>query len=53
MAQQFPHLFSPIQLGKTTVRNRIVSSAHHPLFVSLLTGLLDDRGTARLMLIPF
>jgi len=43
MDQQFPHLFSPIQLGKTTVRNRIVSSAHHPLFVSLLTGLLDDR----------
>jgi 2,4-dienoyl-CoA reductase-like NADH-dependent reductase (Old Yellow Enzyme family)/thioredoxin reductase len=26
-----------------TVRNRIVSSAHHPLFVSLETGLLDDR----------
>jgi len=43
MAQQFPHLFSPIKIGPMTVRNRIVSSAHHPLFVNPLTGLLDDR----------
>jgi len=28
MAQHFPHLFSPIQLGPMTVRNRIVMSAH-------------------------
>jgi 2,4-dienoyl-CoA reductase-like NADH-dependent reductase (Old Yellow Enzyme family)/thioredoxin reductase len=26
-----------------TVRNRIVSSAHHPLFVNLQTGLLEER----------
>jgi len=43
MSQQFPTLFSPIKIGSTTVRNRIVSSAHHPLFVDMTTGLLDDR----------
>ncbi len=28
MAQEFRHLFSPIRLGSTEIRNRIVSSAH-------------------------
>jgi len=28
MAGQFPHLFSPIQIGNMTVRNRIVNTAH-------------------------
>ena len=28
MAEQFPHLFSPIQIGNMTVRNRIVNTAH-------------------------
>ncbi len=28
----FPHLFSPIQIGKLTVRNRIYSPPHHPGF---------------------
>ena len=28
MASQFPHLFSPIQIGNMTVRNRIVNTAH-------------------------
>lgn len=28
MAQNFRHLFSPIRLGSTEIRNRIVSSAH-------------------------
>lgn len=43
MTQEFKHLFSPIKIGPLTVRNRIVSSAHHPLFINLLTGLLDER----------
>jgi 2,4-dienoyl-CoA reductase-like NADH-dependent reductase (Old Yellow Enzyme family)/thioredoxin reductase len=43
MAQQFRHLFSPIRIGSMMVQNRIVSSAHHPLFVNLQTGLLDER----------
>lgn len=28
-AESFPHLFSEIALGRTTVRNRIVSTGHH------------------------
>ena len=28
MAEQFPHLFSPIKIGNMTVRNRIVNTAH-------------------------
>lgn len=43
MAQQFPTLFSPIKIGPITIRNRIVSSSHHPLFISRGTGQLDDR----------
>jgi len=43
MAQEFNHLFSPITIGPITLRNRIVSSSHHPLFINLATGLLDDR----------
>ncbi|MBI4338265.1 MAG: FAD-dependent oxidoreductase [Chloroflexi bacterium] len=29
MAQQFPRLFSPIQVGKFTLHNRIVNTGHH------------------------
>ncbi len=43
MAQEFKNLFSPIKIGPITLRNRIVSSAHHPLFLDFTTGLLDDR----------
>jgi 2,4-dienoyl-CoA reductase-like NADH-dependent reductase (Old Yellow Enzyme family)/thioredoxin reductase len=43
MAQEFKNLFSPITIGRMTVRNRIVSSAHHPLFVDIATGLPQDR----------
>ncbi|RBP67866.1 2,4-dienoyl-CoA reductase-like NADH-dependent reductase (Old Yellow Enzyme family) [Brevibacterium sanguinis] len=37
MSQLFPHLFEPITLGSTTIRNRIVSSGHDTV--------LDDHGT--------
>lgn len=43
MSQQFSKLFSPITIGPMTVRNRIVSSSHHPLFIDRDTFLLDDR----------
>ena len=43
MAEQFSTLFSPITIGPMTVRNRIVSSSHHPLFLSRETFLHDDR----------
>jgi len=43
MTEEFTNLFSPIKIGPMTVRNRIVSSAHHPLFVDLMTGLPQDR----------
>ncbi|MDP2919663.1 MAG: FAD-dependent oxidoreductase [Dehalococcoidia bacterium] len=43
MSQQFKHLFSPIKIGPVIVRNRIVSSSHHPLFINMQTGLHDDR----------
>ncbi len=33
MATQFRHLFSPIQIGTVTVKNRIVSSGHNPNFM--------------------
>ena len=42
MAQQFPHLFSPIKIGPMTVRNRIYSSPHHPLY-NMIPGLLSDK----------
>jgi len=29
---EFRHLFSPLQIGSFTVRNRIVSTPHHTLF---------------------
>ena len=29
---EFKHLFSPLKIGSFTVRNRIVSTPHHPLF---------------------
>ena len=34
--QQYPHLFSPIQIGKTTVKNRI--------FMPPLSTNLADKG---------
>ena len=34
---QFSHLFTPIKIGSFTVRNRIVSTPHHP-------GLTDPDG---------
>ncbi|MBW2623295.1 MAG: FAD-dependent oxidoreductase [Deltaproteobacteria bacterium] len=43
MAQEFKNLLSPINIGPLTLRNRIVSSSHHPLFINPATGLLDDR----------
>ncbi|AZU02403.1 oxidoreductase [Brevibacterium linens] len=36
MSQLFPHLFEPITIGSTTIRNRIVSSGHDTV--------LDDHG---------
>jgi len=29
LAEEFKHLFTPLKIGTTTVRNRIVSTAHH------------------------
>ena len=43
MAQEFKHLFSPITIRSMTVRNRIYSSPHHPLFIDRLTGLPGER----------
>jgi len=43
MAEEFKHLFSPIKIGSMTVRNRIYSSPHHPLFIDLTTGLPGER----------
>lgn len=42
MAQEFKHLFSPLKMGTMTTRNRIYSSAHHPLYIDML-GLPSDR----------
>lgn len=42
MSQQFKHLFSPLKIGTMTARNRIFSSAHHPLYLDA-TGLPSDR----------
>lgn len=42
MAQQFKHLFSPLKLNSMTSRNRIMSSAHHPLYIDAM-GLPSDR----------
>ena len=38
MATQFPHLFSPMGIGKTTVKNRIVVTGHNPVF-----GFTNDK----------
>ncbi|MEM7207584.1 MAG: FAD-dependent oxidoreductase [Pseudomonadota bacterium] len=35
---QFPHLFSPITLGATTVKNRIVSTGHHTYLADGVPG---------------
>lgn len=42
MEQEFRNLFSPLKLGTITTRNRIYSSAHHPLYIDML-GLPGDR----------
>ena len=41
MANRFPHLFNPIQIGNMTVRNRIVNTAHGTNFAK--DHLLTDR----------
>ena len=43
MAGQFPHLFSPIQIGNMTVRNRIVNTAHGTNFAR--DHMVTDRHT--------
>lgn len=43
MAEEFKHLLSPIKIGSMTVRNRIYSSPHHPSYIDLSAGVLDDR----------
>lgn len=43
MAQEFRNLLSPIKIGPITVRNRIYSSPHHPSYIDLSAGILDDR----------
>ena len=37
----FPHLFSPIQIGSVTVKNRILSSGHDT--VMAVDGMIGDR----------
>ena len=32
-SKSFPHLFSPLAIGRTTIRNRIVSSGHDTVMV--------------------
>jgi 2,4-dienoyl-CoA reductase-like NADH-dependent reductase (Old Yellow Enzyme family)/thioredoxin reductase len=44
--QQFRHLFSPIQIGSMTVKNRISTSAHATFFYNLATSLPTDREIA-------
>ena len=44
--QQFRHLFSPIQIGSMTVKNRISTSAHATFFYDLVTSLPTDREIA-------
>ena len=41
MAEKFPHLFSPIQIGSVMVRNRIVNTAHGTNFAQ--DRLVTDR----------
>ena len=43
MAQEFKYLFSPIKIGSMTVKNRIYSSPHHPLYLDRMLLLPDDR----------
>jgi len=43
MSQQFRNLFSPIKIGSMTVRNRIHSSPHHPLYIDRATGLPSEQ----------
>ena len=44
MTEEFKHLFSPIQIGSMTVRNRMYSSPHYPIaYVDRLTGLPTER----------
>ena len=37
----FPHLFSPVQIGSVTVKNRIVSSGHDTVMTD--NGMIGDR----------
>ena len=46
MSQEFKHLLSPIKIGSMTVRNRIYSSPHHPGYIDITTGTIDDRVAA-------
>ena len=46
MASAFPHLFSPLQLGPKTIRNRIVSTGHD-------TGMVGDDGAPGDQLIAY
>src|SRR6185437_3715303 len=39
----FPHLLSPLTVGRVTLRNRAFSSAHGTGFGSGGTGLINDR----------
>jgi len=41
MDNYFPHLFSPVELGKLTVKNRIVSTGHDTTIPT--AGVPDDR----------
>jgi len=44
MSQEFKHLFSPIKIGPTVVRNRMMSSPHYPMgYMDRLTGLPSER----------
>jgi 2,4-dienoyl-CoA reductase-like NADH-dependent reductase (Old Yellow Enzyme family)/ribulose 1,5-bisphosphate synthetase/thiazole synthase len=44
-ASQFPHLLSPITLGKTTLRNRMIFPAHDSMLQGH-SGFINDRYTA-------
>ena len=34
MSERYPHLFSPLQIGPVTARNRIMQTAHVKLFTT-------------------
>ena len=43
----YPHLFSPLQIGNVTVRNRIMQTAHVKLFAARRASTRSATSTTR------